>query len=93
MDGGESKKSRVSKYGGDNASQLRLHLEPFFLSYGILAAMNDEKEPIDPAAKAYLAGIGRKGGAKTAARPDLSDIRKRGWKTRKLKAALTNKQK
>ena len=54
------------------------------------------KEKIDPAASAYLAGIGSKGGKTTGARADISDIRKRGWKTRnknrKLKAALTKKQ-
>jgi hypothetical protein len=54
----------------------------------MIAAM--KKKKIDPAASAYLSGIGSKGGKKTGARADISAIRKRGWEKRRMKAALTN---
>ena len=52
----------------------------------MMAAMNDE-------VKKYMRKIGGRGGQATAARADLSDIRKRGWKTRRMKAALTKPKK
>ena len=43
---------------------------------GMMAAMNDE-------IKKYMRKIGGRGGKATASRTDLSEIRRRGWKTRR----------